>query len=167
MDYKKIKEQVMGIEKNSLTINNIVDEVVTSHTAELDSYIDNLRDILELSQTEITDEKLNEVILRLPIYIYYLSEIQEDMGIREDIAKTIRQDNYSRVYSETRGTVGDKTNKAELAVQEDTLVHIIHQRMYKEIKAKAEAADELLQSCKKILTRRIAEIEIGTRSGGF
>jgi hypothetical protein len=49
---------------------------------------------------------------------------------------------------------------AELASQEEALISSAYTRAYKTMKAKVENAQELLQSCKKVLSRRIMEQEL-------
>ena len=67
--------------------------------------------------------------------------------------------------SQDKGTIADKDSLAELASQEEYIVSASYTRAYKTVKAKVENAQELLSSCKKVLSRRMAEMEL-TRMGG-
>ena len=67
--------------------------------------------------------------------------------------------------NQSSGTVADKDSLAELASQEEYIVSAAYNRAYKIMKSKVDNAQELLSSCKKVLTRRISEFET-TRIGG-
>ena len=60
----------------------------------------------------------------------------------------------------SEGTVADKNTLAELASQQEYLTNVCYSRAYKMMKAKVEAAQELLQSIKKVLSHRCAELEL-------
>ena len=66
--------------------------------------------------------------------------------------------------SQESGTVADKDSLAELASQEEFIVSAAYTRAYKIMKAKVENAQELLGSCKKVLSRRIAEMNLSNIS---
>ncbi|HUM45264.1 MAG TPA: hypothetical protein PKI14_20145, partial [Fervidobacterium sp.] len=48
----------------------------------------------------------------------------------------------------------------ELAVQNEQITQIAYQRAYRKVKLRMEAAYELLQSVKKVITRRTQEYEM-------
>ena len=96
----------------------------------------------------------------------FASGMVEQLGIRDDIAKAVYKETYHTArQSEDKGTVADKDSIAELSSQQELLTSICYTRAWKTMKAKVESAQELLQSCKKVLTRRMTEAEL-TRVGG-
>ena len=46
------------------------------------------------------------------------------------------------------------------------MVNIIYSRAYKEIKSRVDMAFEVMQSAKKIINRRIGELELSQRNSG-
>ena len=103
--------------------------------------------------------------MNLSTNIYFASGMQEQLGIKDDIAKAVYKEVYNTVReTSTSGTIADKNSLAELASQQEYLTNICYTRAYKMTKAKVEAAQELLSACKKIISRRIAETEL-TRIG--
>jgi hypothetical protein len=54
---------------------------------------------------------------------------------------------------------------AELTSQQEQLTSICYTRAYRIVKAKVDNAQELLSSCKKVLSRRMSELEL-THMGG-
>ena len=65
-----------------------------------------------------------------------------------------------------QGTVADKDTAADLAAQSEAITVIVLQRAGCTIKTREEAAWEMLNSVKKVLTRRISELELTRQTGG-
>lgn len=147
------------VEINSETIDNIVDDVVSKHCKPLDDYVKQIDDILKQG-IEISDEELDDFALNLPALIYFACDAQESLGIKEDVSRAIRNEIYNKARDKAEGTVADKDSIATLASQEEDLIVLIYQRSYKKIKCRIDAAYEMLNSVKKVMTRRIASYGI-------
>jgi len=163
---EKIKDIQLHIENNSKVINDIVNDIIKNYCKELDNYVLFIKDCLADGQNPPTDAELDDFCMNLSTYIYFAGGMVEQLGIRDDIAKAVYKETYhtSRA-SQDKGTVADKDSLAELASQQELLTSICYTRAWKTMKAKVENAQELLQSCKKVLTRRMTEMEL-TRIGG-
>ena len=107
-----------------------------------------------------------DFVLTLPTLLYFVSESQEALGIREDVSKAYEKDKFNETISHTEGTVAVKTALAELETQNEYLAKVVYQRAYKKIKLRVEAAYELLQSVKKVLSRRMLALEL-SKTGGY
>lgn len=164
---KNIQKQV---DKNSDIINDIVNATVKQYCKPLDDYVIKIQGILN-DKTPPTAIELDYFVMNLPIFLYYAGEGQEAVGVKEDISKAVKMEAYNFVHINQVGTVSDKQAAAELATQEEYLVHLAYQRAYKIIKQRVEAGNELLQSIKKVMSRRIAEMELArvdpANTGGF
>ena len=162
----KIKDIQLHIEDNSKTVNDIVDSIIKSYSKDLDDYVLFIKDCLADGQNPPTDEELDDFCLNLSTYIYFAGGMVEQLGIRDDIAKAVYKETYNTArQNEDKGTVADKDSIAELSSQQELLTSICYTRAWKTMKAKVENAQELLQSCKKVLTRRMTEAEL-TKIGG-
>lgn len=162
----KIKEIQLHVENNSKTINDIVDSIIKSYAEDLDNYVLFIKDCLNDGQNPPTDAELDDFCMNLSTYIYFASGMVEQLGIRDDIAKAVYKEMYHTTRaSQDKGTVADKDSLAELNSQQELLTSICYTRAWKTMKAKVESAQELLQSCKKVLSRRMTEAEL-TRIGG-
>lgn len=159
IDEGKVAELQARIEHNGNIIDKIVDKLVSDYCYELDAYIDFIKGILD-SDTPPTDTELDDFALNIPVRLYFAGEGQEALGIKEDVAKAVRQELYNVTFDNATGTVADKTAVAELATQTETITHIAYSRAYKKIKARCEMANEVLQSVKKVITRRTTEYEM-------
>lgn len=162
----EIKGIQLRVENNSEILDNVVNGIVKPYCKDLDDYVLFIKDCLADGQNPPTDSELDDFCMNLSTYIYFAGGMVEQLGIKDDIAKAI----YKEVYHTTRanqskGTVADKDSIAELDSQQEFLTSVCYTRAWKTMKAKVENAQELLQSCKKVLTRRMSEAEL-TRIGG-
>lgn len=162
----KIKKLQENIETNSSQIDSIVNSIIGKYSEKLDEYVEFISDLLGDGENPPTDQELDDICINLSTRIYFAGGLCEQLGIRDDIAKAVYKEMYhtSRANLES-GTVADKDSLAELAAQQEFIISSAYTRAYKTMKAKVENAQELLQSCKKVLSRRMQEIEL-TRIGG-
>lgn len=156
---KTTKSIMKKVENNSKIIQDISGSLVESYCKPLDVEMDVIR--LELKDNSaLSDDTLEKHILELANILYFTGSAQEDLGIKEDICKSIRQEVYSFYRNEANGTVADKTALAELACQQETITLAIYSRAYKKVKLRMDAGYEMLNSLKKIMNKRIAEMEL-------
>lgn len=165
IDDAEIRTKQRGIDENSRILEAVVERLVDEYCRDLDSLMAEIRAKLSNANNPPTDMELEYYIMNLPVLLYYTSSMQENIGIREDMAKAARMEIYNQTFENAQKTVADKTAAAELATQVEYLTQISYQRAYKKIKFRIDAANELLQSLKKVMTRRVVEMEL-TRLGG-
>lgn len=159
----KIQE---NIESNADALDNIVNEIIAPYCRDLDKYVSFIKDCLKDGENPPTNEELDDFCMNLSTYIYFAGGTCEYLGIRDDIAKAVYKEMYHTARAnQSSGTVADKDSLAELASQEEFIVSAAYNRAYKIMKSKVDNAQELLSSCKKVLSRRISEQEL-TRMGG-
>lgn len=147
------------VDNTSNIIKELSDNLVEKYSTSLDVEMGVIR--LELKENNsLTDDTLEKHILELANILYFTGSAQEDLGIKEDTCKAIRQEVYSRAREEATGTVADKTAKAELISQQETVVLSIYSRAYKKVKMRMDAGYEMLNSLKKVMNKRITEMEL-------
>lgn len=162
----RVKNIQLHVEDNSKIIDDIVLSIIKPYCKDLDKYVEFIKDCLSDGQNPPTDAELEDWCMNLSTYIYFAGGLCEQLGIRDDISKAVWKEMYHTKRSELeRGTVADKDSKAELASQQEQITNICYNRAYKIMKSKVENAQELMSSCKKVLSRRLAEMEL-TKIGG-
>ena len=154
------------INNNSKMINDLTNKLVADYCKQLDNYVKFVKDLLQDNEHPPTAVELDDIVMNLPVLLYFCGEAQENLGIKTDVAKAIKQEKYNEIYREVKGTIADKTAKSELAAQSETITHIIYDRAYKIVKNKLEASYELLSSIKKVITRRISEQSLANVDDG-
>jgi len=159
-----ITDNVTNIDESATYIDELVDTLVTSCCSELDAYIDYVKKLLDDVDTPINDVELDDIILTIPTLLYFTGNAQESMGIREDISKMEETNKYNNTFMCAEGTVQAKQAFAKLQTQNEALTSMVYQRACKKIKLRCDYALEILQSTKKILSRRLAELELSKNS---
>ncbi len=149
------------VEGNSVQIDDIVNGIIAPYCEGLDRYVAFILECLKDGTNPPTTDELEDFCLNLSTNLYFAAGMCENLGIRDDIAKAV----YKEVYNASRnsltsGTVADKDSIAALQSQEEALISNAYTRAYKTVKAKVENAQELLSSCKKVLSHRIQQEEL-------
>lgn len=166
LDREKIKEIQGSVNVSSEKLEEIVNEIIQPYCSDLDRYVDFIRSILRDGENPPTAYELDDFCLNLSVYLYYAGGMQEQLGIKDDISRALYKEIYNSYrQSQEKGTVADKDALAELASQQEYLTSVCYKRAYSIMKAKVSAGQELLSSCKKIISRRMSENEL-TNLGG-
>ena len=151
---------MQNVDNISDTIKEISDRLVNKYCKDLNNLMSVIRGELQ-NNGEITDEELELHILDLANTLYFTGSAQEDLGIKEDTCKAIRQEVYSKAREQATGkTVADKTAQAELVAQAETMTLAIYSRAYKKVKLRMDSGYEMLNSLKKVMNKRITEMEL-------
>lgn len=161
IDRKAMSGVQNKVENHSTVISDIVNEIIEPYCKDLDRYVMFIRDCLNDGETPPTNDELDDFCMNLSTLIYFAGGMCEQLGIRDDISKAV----YKEVYNDARsalseGTIADKDSLAELQAQQEQITSVCYNRAYRIVKAKIDAAQELLASCKKVITRRCQELEL-------
>lgn len=148
------------VDNTSNIIKELSDNLVEKYCTSLDLEMGVIR--LELKENNsLTDDTLEKHILELANILYFTGSAQEDLGIKEDTCKAIRQEVYLKAREQATGkTVADRTAQAELISQAETMTLTIYSRAYKKVKLRMDAGYEMLNSLKKVMNKRITEMEL-------
>ena len=167
VDLEKVSAIKLHIESSSEQMENIVNEIIEPCIKELDACVSHIDDRLCEKDNPPTDYELDSFCLNLSTLIYFAGSKCEQLGIKSAVATAVYKEMYnSSRDSLSKGTVQDKNALAELAAQQEQLVDIAYKSAYKIVKSKVENAQEVLASCKKVLSRRVEEMRLTNLTGG-
>ena len=166
VDIEQVHKNNERVESLTVVVREMVKNIVDEACKELDTYMSIIEDILCDTDNPVSDSELEDFTLNLPSLLYLVSSRREELKIKEDVAKAVHKDVYNRVREKAQGTVADKDTAADLASQSEAITLIVLQRAGSTIKTREEAAWEMLNSVKKVLTRRVAEWELTRQTGG-
>ena len=158
---EELKKQV---EEDSLVIEKIVNDIVNSYTKELDEYVNKIKSVLDDDTDGLTEHDLNQIMIKLCSYMYFIGSKQELLGIRADISDALRDEKYNLAFMSATGTVASKESQALNAIKEEEVIKVIYDRAYKIMKNKYAAVDKWIDAIKKILSMRIKLMEVGVRN---
>lgn len=158
MDISKLSKLKEDVNSKADEVNKLVLDVVSDFSKELDELIYKIKD--DVYTKTLTTEQLEFYAMELSANLYYLGQSQEYLGLCFDTSKVNYKNIYSVYYEEAVGTIEDKKAYSENKCLYESMVMSINERAYKRIKIKIENAYELLNSIKKVISRRIAEYEL-------
>ena len=159
VDENKCRSLKHQAEKYSETIEKIVDSLVRQYNKDLDDFMAKVKAMLDKND-HLTNDEIENITLRVPVYMYWASNGLETLGIQGDNAKAIKMEAYNNAVMSIDGTIRDKESYAENATLNEYLVDVAFSRAYKKLKTKLDMAVQLCQASRKVLQKRIAEIEI-------
>lgn len=164
---EKISEIRLRVEDNSKKIDEIVSDIISTYVNDLDEYVAHIDQRLCEKENPPSDVELETFCLNLSTLIYFAGGMCEQLGIRSSIAAALYKETYNTARdNQTKGTVQDKNTIAELEAQQEQLVDIVYKSAYKTVKAKIDNAQEVLNSCKKAIARRMQEQQLTNMMGG-
>ena len=157
LDEEKVQDIMKSVQENSQYVQNLVDNLVHECCDTLDEYIAYVRSLLN---GEVSNSELDDIVLTIPSLLYFVGTQQEKLGILHDVAKTNRNVLYNKLFTETVGTINAKKSAAELQLLNEDIVTMVYDHAYETIKSKVDFATEILQSAKKVISRRMSEFDI-------
>lgn len=166
VDTTKVTDLLNQTEDNVQYFNDITNKVVSSYTADLDTL---MIEIHKQSFNEIPVNKLEQYALELTSVLYFMGGQLEQLGIRNDLSKAARQEVFNKAYMgnldkdierKNKTTVAENTAKAEQTSQYESIVNSIYDRAYRQVKFKIDAGYEMTGMLRKIITKRLAEMDL-------
>lgn len=144
----------MDIAEKNFKIENFIKKTVDEVCGELDKEII----FISTNMGKLTDNDLMLISMKLPTIIYNVYTQLESIGGKADTAKVVVEHGYNKKFTSIdSGTVDYKKSLASMEVSEQELYVIGYQRAYKLIQGRVQAAYELVNSAKKILSVREQE----------
>lgn len=162
----RMREVSDRVDSLSKEVIDMADQIANNVCADLDDYMKGIDEILTSQDRPVSDCQLDDFVLNLSSLLYLVADAQENLGVKEDVSRAIQKEVYNRVREKAQGTVADKDTAAELQCQEESIITIVYARAYKKVKLRVEAAAEMVNSVKKVMSRRVAELEMSQGDSG-
>lgn len=162
-------EEIEGViaetEENYSVYSSIANEVTSRYTKELDDIMQRIHDeIILVSDPSIsTFEKYH---LELSNCLYFMQERLERLGSLDYLSKTKYKEVYNQAYldsqlpdvtSNKKKTVNELVAISEEASKSEAITNDIYARAYKILKNKIDAANTMISTLSKSITRRMGE----------
>lgn len=155
---------VKTTEENVAYFTAISDELVSSYTSDLDQLMSDLYE--DCIKKDASDRILEKYLLELNNMLYFLGGKLETVGIKEDLSKMAAKECYNDAYlknrlkdSENRNktTVAELTALAEESSRYEAVLNSLYSRVYKQIKFKMDAGYDMVNTIRKIITKRMQD----------
>jgi hypothetical protein len=155
-----ISRGVREVDLLSQDLQPVIDDLISEYLDPLDAVIEKSKELLELDPSGISTSDLQNLIVQIPLCLYYCQEGAESVKLKQGVSDLVRQDKYNSALLRAEGTDIRRRAHAENEVQEPVAVKLIYQTALTSLNQKMYYAEELLKSLKKVLTLRISEYEI-------
>lgn len=172
VDAERVNAVMQETEENSSYFENTSLRVVESYTQSLDDLMKAIyQDVIIVDYpSELTLEKY---FLELTNTVYFMGEKLESLGVRDDMSRAQYKEVYNAAYlgnqikdveKKNKTTVAENQAVAENAALYENTVNSIYNRAYKIFKYKIDAANEMIRSLSKIISRRMQESSLNERN---
>ncbi len=156
METERLRTIKRQVEENSAVVEQIVEQIVTKYNRELHDLMAEVKQKLD-AKNDLTDEELDNITLRLPIYMYFAAGGLEVLGIEGDAAKATKMAIFNQKYLLADGTIQDKTKTAEISTLNESVIETAFIRAYKQLKTQIDMAEHVFSGVKKVVSKRMQE----------
>lgn len=154
----KLIEQRTKVELNSELVEKIIGDEISKHCKELDKLCNNVKDIIYSDTEDLSISEYEQVAMKLSLLLYDLESVSEYLDIRTDVSQILQNDRYAFYFlgSKGAGTVTDRELTAKSSIQPEVVTTLIAKHIAKVIENKKNAAYNVLNTVKKIISLRIS-----------
>lgn len=152
-------EQLNKVENSSVHVNEMVSSILGDSLNEIDTYMDKVKTIF-IDNQEIIDQDLDRIILQIPVYIYNLVVLAQQIEMKKGLSKEHAKYAQNEALLNAQGTVADKTAKAEIATTEDRITMLAYTTAANIVGNKIDRAMAVLDSAKRVQQRKLAEMKL-------
>ena len=151
-------------ESNVVYYTSISDELVQQYTGDMDGLMKDL--YVDCIQNDAEDRVLEKYLLELNNMLYFLGSKLETVGIKDDLSKMAAKESFNDAYLKNRlkdaenrnkTTVAELTALAEDASKYEAVLNSLYSRVYKQIKFKMDAGYDMVNTLRKIITKRMQD----------
>lgn len=161
----KMRSVKAKVEENSGLIDKMVDSIVHKYNRDLHEFMEKVVTLLKKPDRLTTDE-LEDIVMKIPVFMYFSSTGLETLGIEGDAAKAVKMEIFNKHYNEIEGTIEDKKKHAELKTFSEYYVEVAFSRAYKKLKVQLDMAAHVFSGAKKVLSRRMEEAFVNRMDNG-
>ena len=158
MGLKQVQKMMNEMTGDVDTLFGLIDQQASRYSKEMDDYVHYINNRIN-NDEKFTDKEVEEIILKVPVYLYFAVEGLEQLGIEMDLAKNRKVEKENKVYLDTDGTIEARKREAELMTAEETVLESVSTRSYKLLNARIQKAEAIYNGFKKVYDKRIKEID--------
>ncbi len=164
IDKEKMDTVVQQTEDNVVYFTGISDKLVKLYTEDIDQLMHDLYG--DCIENDASDSVLEKYLLELNNMLYFLGTKLETVGIKEDLSKMAAKESFNDAYLENRlkdaeqrnkTTVSELTALAERESRYESVLNSLYSRVYKQIKYKMDAGYDMVNTLRKIITKRMQD----------
>lgn len=166
IDVTKLEEYMNSLQASVSEFDAITEKIIQENSADLDSLMADLKEAVTQEEAASTDT-IERYYAELSNLLYFMADRLERLSVFRDMSKAKNKEAYNKAYlsfsseKDEKGksvrTVNENTALAETESQYDSTVNLIYSSVYDAVKLKVDMAQEMVNTLKNILKKRINE----------
>lgn len=171
---ESLNDVVKTVDDMQLDFTNLFDLILTGYTNDIDKVLKEINDNLIINKICPSSDDIEIYMLKLNNEIYKLSDNVERIGIYDSVSKAIYKDCYNQIYlnnqvkdseKKNKTTVAELTALSEQGTVYESLVNDVYNKVYKTMKIKLDAAQSMLATLSKLLSKRMQDAQMVVPTG--
>ena len=161
------------LDNNVEYANKVARQTVENYTKDLDELMRNIYSEI-VSVEDPATSSIEKYFMALSNCLYFIGEDLEKIGIYDDLSKAQAKEKYNNAYMECvnpvagkKVTVAEAQTSAENSSTYENMVNTIYARSYKMFKYKIDAAQTMLSSLSKMLSKRMQDSQLTSKDAPF
>ena len=169
VDTNNVEKLMKETTENVMYFERITRDVVDTYSQDLDFIMGDIyKDIVCKDQPPLNT--LEKYFLELSNCLYYMGDKLERLGVYDVMSKNAYKEVYNKKYlgltdigdTKKKPTVAELTAIAENEAQYENIINDVYSKAYKIVKNKVDAATTMLNSISKIISKRMAEMQLNS-----
>lgn len=168
-EYSEVNDVMESAENNAQAYMSVVTPVVDAYSKPLDDIMKNIyTDVIQCPDPAITT--LEKYFLELSNCVYFMCSKLEQLGSYDYISKSLYKEAYNQAYldsqvstselKEKKKTVNELVALSEESAKAQAVTSDIYSRAYKIVKTKIDAAQMMISTLSKTISRRMTEFQL-------
>ena len=171
VDTQKVDELLEQTQKNSEYFNNITKKVTQEYSKDLDKLMAKVGSAIQ--DRDIETSEIEKFFLELSNLVYFMGSKLEQLGVFSDMADAAEKEIFNKAYLEyqvkdidkkNKTTVQETTSYAQGQSQYETIITNIYEHAYKLMKFKIDAAQTMISTLSKLLSKRMQDEQLANNS---
>ena len=171
---ESLNDVVKTVDNMQAEFTDLFDLILTGYTNDIDKVLKEINDNLIVNKICPSSDDIEIYMLKLNNEIYKLSDNVERIGIYDSVSKAIYKDCYNQIYlnnqvkdseKKNKTTVAELTALSEQGTVYESLVNDVYNKVYKTMKIKLDAAQSMLATLSKLLSKRMQDAQMVVPTG--
>ena len=171
---ESLNDVVKTVDNMQTEFTDLFDLILTGYTNDIDKVLKDINDNLIVNKICPSSDDIEMYMLKLNNEIYKLSDNVERIGIYDSVSKAIYKDCYNQIYlnnqvkdseKKNKTTVAELTALSEQGTVYESLVNDVYNKVYKTMKIKLDAAQSMLATLSKLLSKRMQDAQMVVPTG--
>lgn len=168
---EKVETLLEQTKTNAEYFNTVTKKVVQEYSKDLDILMGTITKII--NDRDIETYEIERFFLELSNMVYFMGSKLEQLGVFSDMADAAEKEVFNKAYLEyqvkdidkkNKTTVQETTSYAQGQSQYETIITNIYEHAYKLIKFKIDAAQTMISTLSKLLSKRMQDDQFANNS---